>query len=223
MLIAKLCVSELFKRNAVPSLVLTDLHRDSTIAVSGGDEAAGIRKDQNIHSTLYHFLGIADTVSKTVLVIYQRCQQLRGIHSAAGHSIEVATAVGQTQLDQLFGIVDHTNSRDGIGTQAGPYEHRLRIRIADTADHGSSLHLAENMLKFRPERCIFNAVDLSLQADFFIVGSHTAPTGAEVRMVVHTEKHIHHTIVFGCDSKKSSHWNLLYNWSIRQKTACSGS
>ena len=42
--------------------------------------------------------------------------------------------------------------------------------------------------------CIFDIVDIALKALAFINGSHATAAGAEVRMIVNTEKHVQNNI-----------------------------
>ena len=119
---------------------------------------------------------------------------------------EVAGAgEGEILLDERFRVVDPADHADGVGPVVGADQQRLRLRVADAADGRKALHLVEDVLKPGAEGRVFDVVDLALQADKGVPGRHTAPAGAQVGMVVGAEKHVGHTVGFGCDSEKASH------------------
>jgi hypothetical protein len=60
------------------------------------------------------------------------------------------------------------------------------------------------VLKFSPERTVFNVVDGSVKAVFTEHG-HAGSSGSQVRMVVCPEKQIKDTVILQCRCKKSAH------------------
>ena len=140
----------------------------------------------------------------------------------------MSAAEAQILFNQFLGIVDHTGHADGIGAQIGPDQQGLGIRVGNTADGGRAPHFLENMLKLGPERRIADIVNLPLQADLLVPRGHTGPAGTQMAVVVHAEKHIQHTVLFGRNPEKSTHVRyscviIVENREIRRRKARSGS
>lgn len=56
------------------------------------------------------------------------------------------------------------------------------------ADAGMTLKIDQIFFKFGTKRCVFDVVNLALEAFFLAVDDHTASACAQMRMIVHPKK-----------------------------------
>ena len=117
----------------------------------------------------------------------------------------MSAAEGEVLFDERLGVVDAADDGNGVGAQVGPDQQRLGVGVADAADGRGALHILENMLKLGAEGRVLDVVDLPLQADLGVIGRHTAPAGAEMRMIVRAEENIGDRVVLADDAKKTAH------------------
>ena len=173
--------------------------------VPGGNQVPVFPENQDGGGAVHHFLGKPDALSKGAFLINEGGNQLVGIDFSAGHAFKVSAAEGQILLDEGLGVVDKTNGADGVTAQIGTDENGLGISVRNAADGGGAGHFFQNPLEFSPEGRIFNVVYFPLEALFRVIGSHAAPAGSQMGMIVRAEKHIQHAVFAGSCSKKTTH------------------
>ena len=201
-----------FKRHSVAVIPLADGHRQTAHPVPGRNDGALVRQDQNGGGAHNGLLGELNAFGKIALLVDQGAEQLRLVDLAAGHGIKVTAAEAEVLIDQRIRVVDHTGHADGVSAQVGADQQGLGIRVGNTADRGSAAHFLKNMFKLRPERGIADVVNFPLQTDLLVPRGHTGTAGAQMAVIVHTEKHIQHTVLLGRYSEKSTHiFNLRLN------------
>ena len=128
---------------------------------------------------------------------------------SAAHGFKVCTALVQQFFGQGFCIGDDTNRTDCIKPQLRANHNWLRVCIADTADADIAPHFLYVLFKFRPERGIFNAVDISLESEILGIGGHSASSCAEVGMIVCSEENVRNAVdLRGC-TEKTAHSIIL--------------
>ena len=130
---AQLLVGEGLKGHAAAVFLLADQHRQTAHPVPGGDDAVG-GEDQDGHGTVDLLLGVADTGHQRILLIDEGGGQLRGGNFAGRHGHELLALLLETLLHQRLGVVDDAHGGDGVETQMGTDQQRLRVGVADTAD-----------------------------------------------------------------------------------------
>ena len=204
-LVAQLLTGVVLEGDAVAVIVSLNDDGKSAHLVPGGNQVSAVLQNQDGGGALNHFLGKADALAEGALLVDHGGNQLVGIDAAAGHGLEMSAAEGQVLLDQLVGIVDDAHRADCINAQLGTDQDGLGIGVGNAADGGSSLHLIQDALKLGAEGGILNVVDFALHADLTVPCSHAAPAGAQVGMVVRTEKHIQNTVAAGCGAKETAH------------------
>ena len=107
--------------------------------------------------------------------------------------------------NQRFSIVNHADGADGVDAQPGANEDGLGVGVGDAADGGGTGHFIENALEFGAEGGVLNVVNFPLHPHVLVPGSHAAPPGSQVGMVVSSKKNIQNTVAAGCSAKETTH------------------
>ena len=119
------------------------------------------------------------------------------------------TGAGEDPVNQFLGVGDDAHGADGEQTQVAAHQQGLGVGIGDTAQTGLAVHGVHIFLKLGAEGGIFNVVNLTLEALFRVINSHTTPLGTQVGVVVGSEEHIVFTVIAGHSSEEATHRNLL--------------
>ena len=146
-----------------------------------------------------------NAVHQVVLLVDEGGGQLGGVDLARAHGHELVAVVGEVFLDQLLRIVDDAHRGDGVQAQVGPHQQGLGVGVADAADAALAVKLGQVLFKFGSERSVLNGVDLPLEAVLLIVDQHAAPAGAQVGVVIHSEKDIQGYVLVCCCAEKAAH------------------
>ena len=85
------------------------------------------------------------------------------------------------------------------------YQKGLGIGVADAAAAGMPLKIDQIFFKFGTKMCVFDVVNLALEAFFLAVDDQTASACAQMRMIVNPEKDIKYAILLGSYAKKTAH------------------
>jgi hypothetical protein len=97
--------------------------------------------------------------------------------------------------DQLVGVVDDAHGGNGKEAQVGADQQGLGVRVADAADAAGAVEFGHVLLELGSKGCIFDVMDLALEAVLLIVNDHAPPAGAQVGVVVHAEKEVENAVV----------------------------
>ena len=186
-------------------LLLAHQHGQTAQPVTGGDDLALLRQNEQGERALDLLLSVENTADQIILLVDKGGGQLGGVDLARTHGHELVAVVGEIALDQLLRVVDDTHRSDGVQPQVGPHQQGLGVRVTDTADAAVAVELAQVLLELGAERGIFNGVDLALKSVLLVVDQHTAPAGAQVRVVVHSEEDIQGHVLVRHRAKKASH------------------
>ena len=170
-----------------------------------------VPQNENARGSVDRLLGGTDSLGQTALAVDECRHQFDGVDLAAGLGVEMPAGLAEVAVDQLVGIVDHPDDRNGIRAVLRIDEQRLRVVIADDADGRGTFHFLKHVLKLGAERGILNVVDRPLQTGFPVIRRHSCATGAEVGMVIGSEKYVGDGILFANSAEKSAHRLLLSN------------
>ena len=118
--------------------------------------------------------------------------------------MEMGAAVLVNGTDQLLGIVDLANRRDGKAAEMGLYEERLRVAVGNAADSHIALKLLDVALKLCPEGRILDVVNRAGEP-VRSIHCHTSALGPQMGMIVRAEKKIQHTACLRCYSENTAH------------------
>ena len=200
----------------------------SAITVSGRINSFG-GHNQYGHRTFNDFLRILNALHQVVLLIQNRRHQLRGIDISAAHLKEMRVPFGEQFLCQKVRIINSAHSGNGIGSMVRTHHQRLGFIIRYTANPDTSPHFNHFFVKFCAKRRILNIMNRPVKSAFPVVNHHSSPPGAQMRMIICSEKYIKHAVLFGCNTKKTSHVYLpvvncplsdfLYFTILRQNAA----
>ena len=106
-----------FKGRAEASvLLLPEDQRRAPQIIAGRIQPLG-RSDQKRHRTVDLFLGMADPLFHTALLVYQGRRQLRRVDAVAAHFQELGPSAGERLLRQLVQVIDTADRRDGKVSQ----------------------------------------------------------------------------------------------------------
>ena len=107
----------------------------------------------------------------------------------------------------LFEAIDITNFRhsdNGEFPKMRINHDGLWIAVAYYSDACTPFEFREFVFKFGAEISVFNAVYAPAEAFLFrVIRCHTGPSGAEMRVVVHSVKQFISTGILGCRSEKN--------------------
>ena len=201
--VSQIEVGERFKRRAVGALLLADDDRRAPEPVTCGVDAFR-REDEHRHRPVDYALRVADALRDRVAPVDERGRQLGGIDVAAAHLQKVRRSVGERLLDERVDVVDAPDRADGEVPEVRTHDERLRLGVGNAADAQVPFHFFDVALEFGTERRVLDVVDRALKPVLAVDG-HPAALGAEVGMVVGTEKQIKYTVALGGDPEKSAH------------------
>ena len=102
--------------------------------------------------------------------------------------------IGKVLFNELLRVVDYADGRYSIKTEMRADEQRLRISVAYASNAAAAFEIAKIIFEFRPERGVFDVVDLALKASISIIDGHSAAASAEMGMIVYAEKNVEHAI-----------------------------
>ncbi len=160
---------------------------------------------QHCHGAFNHLLHIPQALHQIILLVQNGSHQLRGIAVAAAHLQKMPVPAGEQFLGQFLRIVDPSHRGNGIGTVMGTDHQGLGFKVRNTADPHTALHFIHVFVKFCPERGILNIVDCPVKSPVSVIDYHAGPSGSQMGMVVCPEIQVKYTILFGSNTKKSSH------------------
>jgi hypothetical protein len=112
---------------------------------------------------------------------------------------------------QPIGILDGSDRDDGIIPQVRPDEDRLVVIIADDADAGPRVEVAEIGIKLGPELGILDVVDDAEEAVIADDGQ-PSPSCAQMGVIIGPIIKVGDTVIKGSDAKKSAHAVLVNNF-----------
>jgi len=87
-------------------------------------------------------------------------------------------------------------------SQVGAHQQGLGIAVADAADAAASVEVRQIRLKLGAEGGILNVVNLALEAVRGVIDDHAAPAGAQMRVIVYSEKNVKHAVPLGDSAAK---------------------
>ena len=114
--------------------------------------------------------------------------------------------IGEILLDQSVGIVDAAHRGDGVQTEMGTDQQRLRIGVTDTADAAAAVEVLKILLELGTEGRILNVVDLALEPVSSVINSDAATTGTQMSVIVYAEIQIQYAVSFRDSSEKAAHY-----------------
>ncbi len=111
-------------------------------------------------------------------------------------------------LYQPVRIVDLSHRADSISTVMRTDQQRLRLIIGNTADSKLPVHIVDILVKLGSKRSVLDIVNRPLKPARFVVNCHSGTSRPQMGMIIRPKKQIKHTILFGCNSKKTAHFCL---------------
>ena len=194
MRVTELQIREILKRNGEAVVVSADLYRQSAVFVAGGDYRSVVTQDEYRRGTADKILGVSYAFLKAWFLIHQRGEKLRGIDLASRHRVKMSARRAEIFFNELIRVVYDARHAYAIAAEARAEQQRLRIRVAYAAYRRRALHLAENVFELRSERRVVYTVYFSLKSYFSVIRGKSAVLRTEMRMIIHSEKHVVHAI-----------------------------
>ena len=204
-LVAQLLAGVILEGDGIAVFVLFNHNGQPSHFVPGGNQVSALLHNQDGSSTLNPVLGVADALGKILFLVNHGGNQLVGVDPSAGHAVEMPAGAVQMVGNQRLGIVNHADGANGVDAQPGANEDGLGVGVGDAADGGGTGHFIENALKFGTEGGVLNVVNFPLHPHVLVPGSHAAPPGSQVGMVVGSEKNIQDAVAAGCRAKETTH------------------
>ena len=143
----------------------------------------------------------------------KQCDEFRLIDFSRGEFGEVAVFV-QELSHQFLNVVHLRHGDDGKAPQVGVQDKGLCVRVADDSDAGGcSGEAVQTRFKFGAEIGVLQIVDGAREVFVLgIVGSQTASSRAEVRIVVCAIEQVGNALFLRNRSEKASHGNEMIMW-----------
>ena len=204
-LVPEVQVGEGLEGGAETVLLFTDHDGSPAQFVAGQVDALGGHQHDG-HGAVDDILRVADAVDQVVSFVDEGRHQLRSVDHSAAHFHELGAALLQDLVGKRVDVVDASHCGDGVGAVVGTYDQGLGLIVGDTSDAHPAAHAFYVAVKFRTEGAVLNVVDGPVEA-VLAVHRHARSSGAEVRVVVRSEKQIKHTVAFQCRCKYSAHLN----------------
>ena len=178
------------------------------VAVARGDDAV-FCQDKHGTGTLHFLIDILYAFHEVVLAGDHERDELGGVRRTRAQLGELLVAV-EALLFQLLDIVDFGYCRDGKSTQMRVHHDGLRVGVADDADAGIALELAEVVGEFRPEIAVLNVVNgTAEQLCVLLIGDNTTALGSEMGVIVHPVEKVRNTRFGRDDPEKSAHRSVV--------------
>ena len=203
MAVAEVDVGEILEGNAVRAVLSADGERRSAPSVAGGVDAV-LCQNQDGHGAVDALLHILQALLDGILLADESRHELGRVDPASAHLEKMGAAVLVDGADELVGIVDLADGRDGKAAEMGLHEQRLGVAVGNAADAEISLKLLDVPLELRAEGGILNVVNRAGEA-VRPVYRHTAALRSQMGMVIRSEEEIQNAARFRCYSKKSAH------------------
>ena len=191
-----------FEGHAPRVRLFADHHGGASLGVARGIDAVG-REQQDGHRPVDHALRVTDALGDGRTAVDQRRRQFGGVDASAAHFQKVRRAPVECLFDQFVGVVDAPDRGDGKIAQVRAHQQGLRLAVRDAADAEGAVHRLEIAFELRAEGCVFNVVDGAVEPVFAVNGHPPAP-GAEVRVVVRSEKQVEYAVFFRCNAEKAA-------------------
>ena len=162
-------------------------------------------QDKHGTRTLHFLIDVLYALHEVLFAGDHERDELGGVRRTGAQFGELLVAV-EALLFQLLDIVDFGYCRDGKSTQMRVHHDGLRVGVADDADAGVALELAEVVGEFRPEIAVLNVVNgTAEQLRVLLVGDNTAALGSEMGVIVHPVEKVRNTRFGRDDPEKSAH------------------
>ena len=150
--------------------------------VPGRDDPV-FREQEHRAGTFYRPEHILDALHEALALDYQKRNELGRVDFSATELAQRQIHI-QEMLRDLLLIVDFRHGDDGESSEVGVHQEGLCVGVADDTYARASLEFGEFLFEFRSEVVAFKAVDTSEEAGLRVVGGHSCPAGAEVRVII---------------------------------------
>ncbi|MPM52698.1 hypothetical protein SDC9_99459 [bioreactor metagenome] len=212
--ISDVVVGEGLEGGAVSPLLVADQHGGAAVPVAGCVNAVG-GQYHDAKRAVHKALDVFNALHDVVLARDEGRHHFGGIDFAARQLKEMSAAAREHNGGKLLNIVDAADGRDGKGADCRADEHRLRLHVADAADAEVACKLYGVGFEFRAEGGVLNIMNGPLKAAVRVIDDHAAAAGAEMRMVIGSEKYVIYAVFLGSYAKISSHFAYLPYRSLR--------